>query len=204
MDATEVLYTTRAMRRMRPDPVPDDVIARIIDAGIRAPSPGAVQRWRFVVLTDRVTIAALGSIWRAARDELLEAMPNLYGGNEAQARSSQHLHDHFDDVPLVVLGYGPEGTANTTVIPALWTMCLAARAEGVGSVFTTLLTRAEAAVNELVGVPHDAGVRLIAAVPMGYPTGRWGVASRQPAHEVAFADRWGNTPTWRSRTPSFD
>jgi nitroreductase len=202
VDAREVLYTTRAMRRMKPDPIPDEVIARIVDAGVRAPSPGAEQPWRFVIVTDRQVMSRLAAVWQAARDALLQAMPNLYA-SPVQAASSQYLHDHFADLPLVVFGYGPEGLAATTVVPALWTMCLAARAEGVGSVFTTLLTRSEAEVSEILGVPADASVRLIAVVPMGYPKGRWAVAPRQPGHEVSFADRWGNPPAWQADIPTF-
>jgi nitroreductase len=200
VDVWNALYTTRAMRRLRPDPVPDDVVARIIDAGVRAPSPGDVQSWRFVVVTDRDVMAQLASLWRATRDALLLAVPDLYS-SPAQASSSQYLHDHFSELPVVVLGYGPEGLGATTVVPALWSMCLAARAEGLGSVFTTLLTRAEEHVNALLGVPADAGLRLYGAVPMGYPRGRWGVAPRQPGHEVAFADRWGRAPGWRAAPP---
>jgi nitroreductase len=81
-------------------------------------------------------------------------------------------------------------------------MCLAARAEGLGSTYTTLLTLAAAEVNRILGVPDDAGTRLFAALPMGYPVGKWGVAPRQPAHEVTFANRWGNPPTWRATPPS--
>lgn len=200
MDAREVLLTTRAMRRLKPDPVPDDVIARIVDAGVRAPSPGADQPWRFVVVTDRDVMQSLASVWQRSRDELLQIMPNLYS-SAVQAASSQYLHDHFADVPLLVLGYGPEGLGATTVVPALWSMCLAARAEGVGSVFTTLLVRAEAEVGEIIGVPADSGLRLFGAVPMGYPLGRWGVAPRQPGHEVAFANHWGQAPSWRAEPP---
>jgi nitroreductase len=200
VNAREVLYTTRAMRRMKPDPLPDDVVARIVDAGVRAPSPGAVQTWRFVVVVDREVMGRLASVWQEARDTLLREMPNLYA-SAAQAASSQYLHDHFAEVPAVVLGYGPDGVGATTVVPALWSMCLAARAEGVGSVFTTLLNRAEVEVNTILGVPDDAGVRLFGAVAMGYPRGRWGTAPRQPGHEVAFADRWGVAPGWRADAP---
>src|SRR3984885_1208212 len=96
MDLFEALYTTRAMRRLKPDPVPPDVIARIVDAGIRAPSPGPVgaQTWRFVTVTDRSVMSELGAVWRAARDAVLARLPNLYA-NEKQASSSQYLHDHF-------------------------------------------------------------------------------------------------------------
>jgi nitroreductase len=204
MDAYEVLHTTRAMRRLRPDPVPADVVARIVDAGIRAPSPGAVgaQTWRFITVTDRSVMGEIGALWRSTRDELLRQIPTLYA-NEAQASSSQHLHDHFDDVPLLILGYGPEGMGSNTVVQALWSMCLAARAEGLGSTYTTLLTRVAADVDRNHGVPDDAGVRLYAALPIGFPLGRWGVAPRQPAHEVTFADRWGRFPAWEASPPTF-
>jgi nitroreductase len=202
MDAYEVLYTTRAMRRLKPDAVPDEVIARIVDAGVRAPSPGAAgaQTWRFLAVTDRAVMAQIGAIWRATRDELLRQIPGLYA-NEKQASSSQHLHDHFDEVPLLILGYGPEGAGSNTVVQALLSMCLAARAEGLGSTYTTLLTRAAAEVDAVLGVPDESGVRLYAALPIGYPLGRWGVAPRQPADEVTFADRWGTRPTWQPPAP---
>ncbi len=202
MDTYEALYTTRAMRRLKPDPVADEVIARIVDAGIRAPSPGAVdaQTWRFLAVTDRAVMAEIGAIWRAARDELLVQIPGLYA-NEKQASSSQYLHDHFDEVPLLVLGYGPEGMGSNTVVQALWSMCLAARAEGLGSTYTTLLTRVADQVDAVLGVPADAGLRLYAALPIGSPLGRWGVAPRQPANEVTFADRWGTRPRWEPPGP---
>jgi nitroreductase len=199
MDVYEVLRTTRAMRRLKPDPVPDDSVARIVDAGIRAPSPGAAgaQSWRFVVVTDPVVMAELGAVWRAARDALLERVPNLYD-NARQAASSQYLHDHFDELPLLILGYGPQGLGANTVVQACWSMCLAARAEGLGSVYTTLLTTVSAEVDRILGVPDDAGLQLYAALPIGYPLGRWGEAPRQPAHEVAYANRWGASPAWRA------
>ena len=202
MEVSEALYTTRAMRRLDPRPVPDDVIARIIDAGVHAPCPGATQPWRFVVVTDRETMTAIGQVWRAARDEVLRQIPNLYHRAE-EARSSGYLYNHIDDVPVMIFGYGPEGLGALTVVPALWSMCVAARGEGVGSTFTTLLTRAEPDVNKILGVPADAGVKLFGVLPMGYPLGRWGVANRQPAHEVSFANQWGTDPPWRAATPTW-
>jgi nitroreductase len=201
MDVYEVLRTTRAMRRLKPDLIPDDVIARVVDAGVRAPSPGPVQQWRFVVVTDRAVMARLGSLWRATRDEVLVQTPNLYP-NAAQASSSQYLYDHFDDVPALILGYGPPGIGSVTVIQALWSMCLAARAEGIGSAFTTLLTRAADQVADILAIPADVGLQLYGALPLGYPMGTWKVAPRQPAHEVTFADRWGEPPRWRAAAGS--
>jgi len=197
VDAYEVLTTTRAMRRLKVDPIPEETIARIMYAGVRAPNPGTPQTWRFVAVTDRDVMAQLGVVWRDARDEILRQIPNLYA-NAAQASSSQYLHDHFDDVPLLVLGYGPPGLGSVTVAQALWSICLAARAEGIGSTYTSLLTRAAAQVAKVIGVPDDAEVEFYGAVPMGYPKGTWKTAPRQPAHEVTFADRWGQAPAWRT------
>lgn len=204
MDAREVLYTTRAMRRLKPDPIPDAVIARIIDTGIRAPAPGPVeaQAWRFVVVTDRGVMAQFGALWRSARDALLQRMPNLYP-NERQAASSGYLYGHFDEVPLLILGYGPPGLGANTVVQACWSMCLAARNEGVGSTYTTLLTQVAEDVDRILGVPADAAMVLHAALPMGYPLGRWGIAPRQPADEVAFSEQWGARPRWKAEPERF-
>lgn len=195
MDARQVLYTTRAMRRVKPDPVPHDTVARIVDAGLRAPAPGAQQTWRFVVVTERATMARIGVIWRRTRNEVTKANPNLYS-SPIEAASSQYLHDHFDDLPLAIFGYGPELIGSRTVIPALWTMCLAARNEGVGSTFTSLLCRVQTDVDDVLGVPTGVGLILFGVLPMGFPRGRWGVARRQPVEEVVFMERWGNPPKW--------
>lgn len=186
---------------MKPDPIPDEVIARILDAGVRAPSAGVTQAWRFVVVTDRDAMKRLASLWQEKLDAIAAAMPAMWP-NEKQKSSSMYLRDHFADVPAVIFGYGPEGFGPALVMPALWTMCLAARAEGVGSVLTMLLTQSQAEVNEILGVPDDTGLTLCGVVPMGYPKGRWGVAPRQPPNEVAFVNRWGDAPTWQVDPPA--
>ncbi|MEP6469488.1 MAG: hypothetical protein ABJC24_06915 [Chloroflexota bacterium] len=68
---------------------------------------------------------------------------------------------------------------------------LAARAEGIGSTLTGVLqTFYPDEVFEILGVPKDDGWFLHGVVPMGYPTGRWGVAPRKPVHEVAARNSW--------------
>ncbi len=70
MDVREALYTTRAMRRVRPDPIPVDVQARILDAAIRAPSGGNTQGWRFLLADDPALKAELGPIYRECISQL--------------------------------------------------------------------------------------------------------------------------------------
>lgn len=109
MDLFEALYTTRAMRRVSPDPVPDEVIAAMLDAAVRAPSGGNSQNWRFVVVTDSDVRAELGPLYRRAWDQL---RATVYRGRWEQAqergdesalrvmRSSQWLADNFETVPM--------------------------------------------------------------------------------------------------------
>lgn len=195
MDLYEALYTTRAMRRLRPDPIPYDAQARILDAAIRAPHVD--EQWRFVLVDDREVMARLGALYRDAWRQLFEhfgldlaELVKMDGPHGRAARSGAHLAEHFDDVPLVLLGFA-RTRDGSGVYPALWSAMLAARAEGIGSTLTGVLHsfRAEQ-VFELLDVPADEGWFLHGVVPLGYPTGRWGVAPRRPVHEVAGRNSW--------------
>jgi nitroreductase len=68
MDIREALYTTRMMRRSRPDPVPLETQARILDAAVRAPNGGNTQRWHFVAVDDPELIGQFAQLFRQARD----------------------------------------------------------------------------------------------------------------------------------------
>jgi nitroreductase len=195
MDLHEALYTTRAMRRMRPDPIPRDAQARILDAAIRAPNIG--EEWRFLLVDDRDVMARLATLYRQAWKRLFESygvtveqVEQAGGAAGRAARSANHLARHFAEVPLLLSGFGktPDGSG---VYPALWSAMLAARAEGIGSTLTGVMqTFAADQVFDVLGVPKDEGWFMHGAVPMGYPTGRWRVAPRRPVHEVAARNRW--------------
>lgn len=207
MDAREVLYTARAMRRIKPDRIPDEVIARIIDAGVRAPTGGNRQDWRFVAVTDRAKVSAIGELHRNFFADVLArydgqtlelaASDGFSGMTAGVLHAAKWQADHFDETPLVICAYATPIGAGPSIYPAMWSMCLAARAEGVGSTFTTLLAMvAPAQVDDILGVPADSGYTLQGILPMGYPLGKWGVAPRMAAHEVTFADTWGTPPAW--------
>src|ERR1700735_406709 len=74
MDIYEALYTTRAMRRVKPDPIPLEVQARILDAAVRAPSGGNQQNWRFLLLDDQDKKAALAPLYQHAMAQLWESV----------------------------------------------------------------------------------------------------------------------------------
>lgn len=205
VDVREALYTTRAMRRVRPDPIPAEVQARILDAAIRAPSGGNAQGWRFLLIDDPAVKAALGPLYR---DAIASLWQTAYADRLAQARSApqdpdsisllkiqrsaQHLADHFEQVPLFLAAFSRGDPTGGSIFPAVWSAQLAARAEGVGSALTSVLGFFHGQkTNEILEVPRDKGWSLHCLVSFGYPTGRWAVAPRRPVHEVAYRNSWG-------------
>ncbi len=207
MDLYEALYTTRAMRRVSSDPVPDDIVRSMLDAAIRSPSGGNTQNWRWLTVTDRETITRLGELYSQAWEELNETFYKgkkeaaEASGDEATKRvlnSAQWLADNFGSVPLVVLPYSRNDPSGASIYPAVWSLMLAARGHGIGTTLTTVLGIFKSTeVAELLGVPLGKGWQNAAAIPCGYPLGRWGIAKRAPVHEVVYEERWGRAPQWR-------
>jgi len=197
VDIYEALYTTRAMRRVRSDPIPLDVQARILDAAIRAPSEPDARR--FLLVDDPELRRQLGALYLTVWERYVD--PGTIPPEFARVfRSGDHLARHFAEVPLLLFGFG-RGSAGSSVYPALQNAMLAARADGVGSTLTTFLGSHHDEVLEILGVPADEGWRMLACVPLGYPAGRWGVAPRRPVHEVTFRNRWGTAPGFEVPEP---
>jgi len=199
MDAFEVINTTRAMRRLKSDPVPDDLIWKVLEAAIRAPSGGNRQPWNFIVIKDEGAKKKIAAWY-------LEAWNNTYGrAKEAMAAdpqaarvfaSADHLANHLAEVPVLIIAAvraGDVGTspAGSYVYPAVQNLMLAARALGLGTTLTTLHRAHEADVKELLGIPE--GVETMALIPLGWPKGKFGVGPRRPVEQVSYWDKWGAT-----------
>lgn len=214
MDVREALYTTRAMRRVTSEPVPMEVQARIMDAAVRAPSGGNTQNWRFMLVDDPAVKAQIAPIYRRAMDAVWE---NFYAERIAAARenpqdpesqsmlrvqsSANWLADNFETVPLFLFGFTQHDASGSSIYPALWNAQLAARAEGIGTSLTQALAFFNDDVLAILGVPADEGWIMAGCVSLGYPTGKWGVAARQPAHEVSFRNSWGADVGFRDDEP---
>jgi nitroreductase len=204
MDVYEALYTTRAMRRCKPDPIPIDVQQRILDAAVRAPSGGNTQNWRFMLVDDADVKAKLGPIYRECLAQLwvtiykdrledAHANPDDADGQELLKiqRSAQHLADHFEEYPLLLFSFVQFDPTGGSIFPATWSAMLAARAEGVGASLTSVFVFQLDRVLDILGVPKTEGWLFSSCVTFGYPTGRWGVAARRPVHEVSYRNHWG-------------
>ncbi|MCB0991398.1 MAG: nitroreductase family protein, partial [Acidimicrobiales bacterium] len=130
MDIYEALYTTRAMRRVKPDPIPMDVQAKILDAAIRAPSGGNTQGWRFMLVDDRAILSQLGPIYRECIDTLWETIykdrreaaranpddPESKATN-AMVSSVEHAADNFGDYPLMLFAFNRGDRSGGSIFP---------------------------------------------------------------------------------------
>ena len=215
MDLYEALYTTRAMRRVKPDPIPLDVQKKILDAAIRAPSGGNTQNWRFMLVDDPAVKAqiapiyqeCLGMLWQTIyKDRIEAANANPDDLESAQMlrvqRSAQHLADHFEEYPLLLISFVQFDPTGGSIFPSTWSAMLAARAEGIGASLTTVANMIKGDdIAKILGVPKEDGWLISSIVCFGYPTGKWGVAPRRPVHEVSYRNQWGEPPGFEVPQP---
>lgn len=209
----DVMSTQRAVRRLRPDPIPDDVLDRLLQAAAWAPTGGNQQPWRVVVVTDPDLKRGLADLYRPEWERyssrfgpaVIESLPEAQ--REAMARSlaaGDHLAANIQDAPvLFVFCFDPRRMAITdadldrvsviggaSVYPAVQNLLLACVAEGIGCTLTTLHCYREPEVKALLGIPDQWGTA--ALVPIGYPArGGHGPISRRPPAELAFRNRFG-------------
>jgi nitroreductase len=207
----EAMRTLRAVRRLRPDPIPDDVLRRVLEATTWAPTGGNRQAWRVVVVKDQLRKQRIGGLYKRIAVPFMQSysgrLAALPEGERAKTErmlpSGVYLAEHFGEAPvLCIFCFDPDGLAVTdadlsrvsvvgggSIYPAVQNLLLACRAEGLGCVLTTLLCKAETEVKEILGIPPRWGTA--AAVPLGYPQLRGhGPISRRPVEEMAFTDSW--------------
>ena len=215
MDVFEALYTTRAMRRVKEDSIPDDVIKSIMDSAIRAPSGSNRQDWKFLVVTDMKTREELAEIYRETWDYYVKSFYNdsedlgassLKNKDEIEtvkriSNSASWLAENYHKVPLLVLAFSRNDPTGSSIYPAIWNLMLAARGHGVGTCLTTVMNFKTEDVYKVLNVPSDKGWTLNATITAGYPLGKWGVAARKPVEEVTYLNKWGESPDWNLTEP---
>jgi nitroreductase len=195
MPLGEAIFTQRAMRRFKPDPIPIEDLHLLVEAAVRAPNGGNLQVARLLVVTDRSTMHQLGALYREAwwakrHDEGFHDFADL----PCAFHPAAGLADAMRDAPCVVLALAVANGPANSVIPAVQNLMLAARAIGIGSVPTTLHPTVMPRVRALLGIPDDAAFHF--CVPLGYPEGRFGPNVRKPTSETTFLDRWGGPVPW--------
>jgi len=217
----EAIHTARALRRLKGDPVPDDLIARILDAAIRAPSAGNAQNWIFVVVRDVELRRALGAIYRKASEiarGMYQARARPAHMSEEQYRrmmsSGAYLWDHMGDAPVLLVACQRERpTPPRAALPEAMQgfyereLAYAERIRGASiypAVQNVILACRALGLATLITTNHirceeevkallgiPDDVSTCALMPIGYPRGRFGPLARRPVAEVTHADRWG-------------
>ena len=193
----EAIFSLRAMRRLKPDPIPDDDLRDILEAAIRAPNGGNQQPWHYVVVKDAAIRAELGELyheawWAKRRDAGFhrpEDLPRHY-------HAAMRLAEAIGNVPVLILvcATAKGASAAASVIPSVQNLLLAARAFGIGGTITTLHAQVEERVNRMFGIPETA--QIVYCIPLGYPAGHFGPNVRNPLTEVCSYNRWGSAVPW--------
>lgn len=204
--------TTRAMRRFTTEPVATSIIERCLCAAVQAPSGGNIQPWQFVVVDDPAVKQQLGVLYRRCYNRYEATMLPTVTAHRTEAdeatwnrgiAASQHLATHFHEVPVVVAfcvadidltlrdgeGSLDIGSVLGSVFPAVQNFMLAARSFGLGSSMTTVHRIEQQVCRDLLGIPER--LQIVALVPVGHPSGRFGQARRRPAETVTHWNRFG-------------
>jgi nitroreductase len=202
LDLFETMENCRAMRRLKPDPVPDDLVAKILHAGTCAPSGGNAQKWRFLVLKDRKTKEAVTTWYKKAYDEIIGpryssvAPPPGVSPEKFKRQHSavEYLTDHFAEAPVWIVacledGANPGPASGASIYPAVQNMVLACRAVGLGTTLTNRHMFFQKEVDKALGLPD--GVHSYAILPIGYPMGKFGPVKRAALKDVVYQDKWG-------------
>lgn len=219
-DLYETMSTLRAVRKLRPDPIPADVLDRVLQAACWAPTGGNQQPWRVVVVTDPILKQGLAEIyapeWKKYSAGLTKRIEGLADDERAKLErvlaAGNHLADHLAEAPAILMFCAdPTMMAITdakldrvsivgggSVYPAVQNLMLACVAEGLGCTLTTLHCLREREVADLLDIPD--GWATAGMVPIGYPVGQGhGPITRRPPADMAYRDTFGRA--WRA-TPS--
>ena len=215
----EAMYSARAMRWLKPDPVAPELIKRILEAAIQAPNAGNRQSWLFMVVRDVEQRRRIGAIYHRVSLWVLQRYQHqTRPAYQSQAEYDRmmsggvHLYEHMGDAPVLLIPClrinlvelpaeipadvrsamreAFPWTAGASIYPAAQNIVLACRALGLGTVLTTNHTIAENEIKEVLGLPSE--VRTFALMPIGYPERSFGPVKRRPLSEVAMIDRYGS------------
>ena len=199
MTLSEVIYHCRAMRRLKSDEVPEDLLLALVSAANQAPSSSNSQKTRWVIVRDPAQKRKLAELNRKHAGPYIAPQRK----KPADAKQKRLLDavvwqmDHMHEIPALIVGcfdYGKkvegEGVYRQagSVWPGVQNLLLTARSVGLGAAPTTLALRDQDAVREVLGLPESFGA--LCLIPVGYPLGKFGPVSRRPIEEIMRFDRW--------------
>lgn len=197
MDVFEAMGTCRAIRYLKPDPVPSELIDRVMWAATRAPSPGNSQGWDFIVVDDVDKKARIATAIRAVMAERVAAMARPDKTMRLMLDGTAALIDTLGTAPVVIFVAGPviyppgaprEQFTWSALYPAAQNILVAARAQGLGTTFTTMHMTAESTVREVLEIPDR--IKIAAMIPIGWPNANFGPVKRRPVEDFVHRNGW--------------
>ncbi|MDD9960563.1 MAG: nitroreductase family protein [Gammaproteobacteria bacterium] len=208
LDFHHAASTLRAVRKLKPDPIPEATLRRVLKAATWAPSGGNRQPWRVIAVRDPAIKQRFAELyrprWSAYTEPYRANFDSLPASFQGAVTAGDYLAEHLHETPVVaVFCFDPGGLAITdagldrpsvvgggSLYPAVQNLLLACRTEGLGCVLTTLLCAEEPEVRKLLEIPEPWAT--YAHVPIGWPVGRGhGPINRRPVESVAYADQFG-------------
>jgi nitroreductase len=205
MEFRDVIETTGTCRFYRPDPIPDDVLARVLDGARFAPTGGNRQGVRFVVVRDPAKRRQLKDWYLPMWQQYVSRAAARPGAPTPKLlQNADHFARQLDQIPALIVVCARLAdllatdrhldrlsiVGGASVYPSVQNLLLSARAEGLGTALTTLLCAVEPQVKELLGIPD--GVATAALVAIGYPANGFPKKlARRPLTDLCFADAWG-------------
>ena len=193
----EAIRTARAIRRLRPDPVPPELIRKVCEAGTFAPSGGNRQPWSFVAVSEPERRAWIAERYRAAFSRYAEMAaeaakaPDYSDAKRRNVRAATYLAEHLHEVPvlLFVAGWKRRGeTQHQALFPCIQNVLLACRAVGLGASLTELHIAFRAEIDAYLGLPPEQPS--CAMLPIGWPLGKYGRPPRRPVDECLYWERF--------------
>ena len=197
MDVYEAMSTCRAMRYLKPDPIDEALLRKIIAAATWAPSPGNSQGRDFVVVTDAAKKQAIGDAIESVMAPAVAAMDRPDTTHRLMLDGTAHLIETLTSCPAIVFICGrevyPYGAPRqsfvwSSIYPAAQNLIVAARAEGLGTVFTTFHGVAEPLIRLQLELPDE--VHIGCMIPIGWPDAKFGPVKRQPLDNVIHLNTW--------------
>ena len=195
----EVIYNSRAMRRLQTEEVPEELLLKLISAANQAPSGSNSQMARWLVARDPEVKQKLADLNRKHAEPYIQ--PSLDNpSSDKQRRMLEAVvwqMDHMHEIPaLIVACFNyPEKVEGIdayrqagSVWPGIQNLLLTARSLGLGAAPTTLALRDQDAVREVLNLPETFAA--LCLIPVGYPMGKFGPVSRRPVEEIMRFDQW--------------
>ena len=197
MDVFEAMSTCRAIRYLKPEAIPDELITKVVTAATWAPSPGNSQGRDFIIVTDKKKIQQIANSIEESMSDRVASMQRPDRAHKLMLDGTEYLLKTLKDCPVLIFVCGKpiyphesprESFVWSSIYPAAQNLIVAARAVGLGTVFTTFQGVAEPTIREILDIPDD--VLIGCMIPMGWPDRKFGPLNREPYENVAHHNSW--------------